>query len=81
MIRRCLLRSIATLSWIVAASLALALETGDPLAERISGIQLGDLSGMREDGVLRVLIPFSFTSPLQLHQLLPRPRQGKGYRG
>lgn len=62
MIRRRLLRSIAALSWIVAASLALALETGDPLAERISGIRLGDLSGMREAGVVRVLIPFSLTS-------------------
>jgi membrane-bound lytic murein transglycosylase MltF len=62
MISRCILRSVAALSWIVAASLALALETGDPLAERTSGIRLGDLSDMREDGVVRVLIPYSFTS-------------------
>lgn len=62
MIRRCLLRSIVALSWMVATSFALALETGDPLAERISDIRLGDLLEMREDGVVRVLIPYSLTS-------------------
>jgi membrane-bound lytic murein transglycosylase MltF len=62
MIFRCLLRSIVALSWIVAATLAFALETGDPLAEDISEVWLGDLSGMREEGVVRVLIPYSFTS-------------------
>ena len=62
MIRLCFLSLMPALSWSMAASLALALETGDPLAERTSDIRLGDLSYMREDGIVRVLIPYSFTS-------------------